>query len=95
MDEYPTHEESEFIEPILKCISDKAIGKEPDIQRNPDTEKFEPYLLTESEGKGKFIRRTSRKGREAEIVVKSSVRRPRDLFQISRQRGRRQLDARI
>jgi hypothetical protein len=70
MDKYPTKEEREFIEPILKFISDKAIGKEPNIQPNPKTGKFEPYLLIESEGEGKFIRRTSKESREERIRVK-------------------------
>jgi hypothetical protein len=70
MDEYPTKEEREFFEPILACISEKAIGKEPNIQRNPETGKFEPYLLIESEDKGEFVRRTSRESREERIRVK-------------------------
>ena len=46
MDEYPNREEKQLITPIFKCISDKSLGKEPElIQTNPDTGKFEPYLI--------------------------------------------------
>jgi len=72
LEEYPKWEEYVIVGPVLQCISDRALGREPELlnQSNPEMQGLEPFLeLTERPGSKKFIERTSKTSFTEEIVV--------------------------
>ena len=70
--EHPKWEEGVVVEPVLKCISDRALGKEPELLNEPDPEtgELEPYMLIkEKPGTHKFVERKSRTQKTIEITI--------------------------
>lgn len=72
LEEYPSWEEHVVIEPVLRCISDRALGREPKLldDPNPNTGEFEPFLEVSSKPDSrKFIERLSKTSYTEELTV--------------------------
>lgn len=72
LEEYPKWEEHVVVEPVLRCISDRALGKESELLNNPnpDTGELEPFMeFTSKSGSEKFIERKSRTRKTVQMTV--------------------------
>ena len=76
LEENPTREENIIVKPVLRCISDRAMGREPELlnELNPETGELEPYMqVTSIPGTEKFIERASRTQRTEQMAIGSVI----------------------
>ena len=76
LEENPTREECVIVEPVLRCISDRALGKEPKLlnQPDPETGELESFMeITTKPGTYKFIERTSKTSFTTQGTIESVV----------------------
>ena len=76
LEENPTREENVIVKPVLRCISDRAMGREPELlnEPNPETGELEPYMqVTSIPGTEKFVERKSRTERTEQITIGSVI----------------------